>query len=161
MKISTKTGDEMMTSAVKRRVYKDDPLIECLGTIDELQVSLMNASHPLKDPRIQKQLKLLVERLFLLGADLINEESQNIDSVRDLEEEINYYEKLLPEQKSFLLPGRTPEGCQIHMARVIARRLERRVVSYGRKVKLRPEIFAYLNRISDLLYIYARAVEEL
>ena len=69
MKISTKTGDKMMTSAINRRVLKDDLVIECLGTLDELQANLMLASHYV-DEVVKEELEKLVKQLFL-GEDLL------------------------------------------------------------------------------------------
>jgi cob(I)alamin adenosyltransferase len=164
MKITTKTGDNMTTGAIYKRVYKDDPLIECLGTIDEFQANLMNATHLLKDPEIKRHLEYLVNKMFLFGEDLIKfDKTQNItfQEVNELEDRINHFEKALPEQHEFLLPGKTLESSVIHVARTIARRLERRVITYGREVKLRADLLAYINRLSDLLYIYARVTEEL
>lgn len=162
MKISTKTGDFKMTDAISKRVFKDDPLIECLGTIDELQVSIMHAFNQINNPDIKSHLEFIVQQLFSFGENLIRDTKKiNDQSVQDIEKRIEYYEKQLPEQKSFKLPGRTLESVLIHIARTVARRLERRVVTLGRTKELDPNIYAYINRLSDLLYIYARVVEEL
>ena len=161
MKISTKTGDKMMTSAINRRVLKDDLVIECLGTLDELQASLMLASHYV-DEVVKEELEKLVKQLFSLGEDLLKYQNENkitLDNLRDLENKIQEYEKKLSEQKDFILPGSNIASAHLHLARTVARRLERRIVSFGQTESLNEVIYAYINRLSDLLYIYARIME--
>ena len=161
MKISTKTGDKMMTSAINRRVLKDDLVIECLGTLDELQANLMLASHYV-DEVVKEELEKLVKQLFSLGEDLLKYQNENkitLDILRDLENKIQEYEKKLSEQKDFILPGSNIASAHLHLARTVARRLERRIVSFGQTESLNEVIYAYINRLSDLLYIYARIME--
>jgi cob(I)alamin adenosyltransferase len=161
MKISTKTGDKMMTSAINRRVLKDDLVIECLGTLDELQANLMLASHYV-DEVVKEELEKLVKQLFSLGEDLLKYQNENkitLDNLRDLENKIQEYEKKLSEQKDFILPGSNIASAHLHLARTVARRLERRIVSFGQTESLNEVIYAYINRLSDLLYIYARIME--
>src|SRR5690554_4697063 len=160
MKISTKTGDNKLTDAIFKRVYKDDPLIECVGTLDELQVSLMHAYNFVANEKIKNHLKSLVKKLFLFGEDLLRS-TKNINSkdVLEIEEKIQYYEEQLPEQKAFILPGKTPESSLLHISRTVTRRLERRIVTYGKGQNIDLNIYAFINRLSDLLYIYARVTE--
>ncbi|NLD25782.1 MAG: cob(I)yrinic acid a,c-diamide adenosyltransferase [Acholeplasmataceae bacterium] len=164
MKISTKSGDHIYTSSITSRVPKDDSLIESLGTLDELQASLMLASHYVRREGIRNDLHRLVQELFLLGQDLLQYEEVNHitkENLKQIESNIDAYEQMLPDQTSFILPGNNLPGSYLHLARTIARRLERRIISLGRKQDINPVIFAYINRISDLLYIYARTEEEL
>jgi|LSQX01.2.fsa_nt_gb cob(I)alamin adenosyltransferase len=161
MKISTRTGDFKMTDAMDKRVGKDDALIECLGTLDELQANLMHAHNLVRNSAIKTGLEALTQELFRFGEALILDGKKLGNEAEAIEEEIEFYEKKLPEQKGFILPGRTLASSQIHIARTVARRLERRVVTLGRSKDLDPTVFAYSNRLSDLLYLYARAEEEL
>jgi len=162
MKIATKTGDFKMTDTLSGRVRKDDPLIECLGTVDELQAHLMHARIVVKDPEIKTHLETLAWELFLLGGVLLDPEKRfGEEKTKALEEKIEIYEAKLPGQKGFKLPGRTETGSRLHIARTVARRLERRIVTLGRCREIDADVFAYVNRLSDLLYIYARAEEEL
>lgn len=164
MKISTKSGDNIFTSAVNRRVPKDDLVIECLGTLDELQAHLMLASQYVKRNEMREDLQRLVSELFLLGRDLLRYEAVTHikeENLARIESSIDAYERVLPEQTGFLLPGNNVPGAYLQVARTVARRLERRIVAYGRKEEIGAIIYAYINRISDLLYIYARAEEEL
>lgn len=150
-----------MTSAINRRVLKDDLVIECLGTLDELQASLMLASHYV-DEVVKEELEKLVKQLFSLGEDLLKHQNENkitLDNLRDLENKIQEYEKKLSEQKDFILPGSNIASAHLHLARTVARRLERRIVSFGQTESLNEVIYAYINRLSDLLYIYARIME--
>lgn len=151
----------MMTSAINRRVLKDDLVIECLGTLDELQANLMLASHYV-DEVVKEELEKLVKQLFSLGEDLLKHQNENkitLDNLRDLENKIQEYEKKLSEQKDFILPGSNIASAHLHLARTVARRLERRIVSFGQTESLNEVIYAYINRLSDLLYIYARIME--
>lgn len=150
-----------MTSAINRRVLKDDLVIECLGTLDELQANLMLASHYV-DEVVKEELEKLVKQLFSLGEDLLKYQNENkitLDNLRDLENKIQEYEKKLSEQKDFILPGSNIASAHLHLARTVARRLERRIVSFGQTESLNEVIYAYINRLSDLLYIYARIME--
>ena len=160
MKISTKTGDNKLTDAIFKRVYKDDPLIECVGTLDELQVSLMHAYNFVANEKIKNHLKSLVKKLFLFGEDLLRS-TKNINSkdVLEIEEKIQYYEEQLPEQKAFILPGKTPESSLLH----ISERLQKigKTTSLLKRTNIDLNIMLLLSRLSDLLYIYARVTEEL
>lgn len=160
MKIYTRTGDEMQTSVISKRVYKDDPLVECLGTIDELQAHLMLCSHYV-DQKKQDLLRHLASDLFSFSADLLKVGTPRLgDShVADLEKTIDDLSALIAPQTGFLLPGTTIANAQIHIARTIARRLERALVAYARKEETAPILLSYLNRLSDLLYVLARSVE--
>ena len=74
-----------------------------------------------------------MKKLFLFGEDLLRS-TKNINSkdVLEIEEKIQYYEEQLPEQKAFILPGKTPESSLLHISRTVTRRLERRIVTYGK-----------------------------
>lgn len=162
MKIYTKTGDDLTTSTITKRVYKDDEIIECIGTIDELSASLMVASNNTGKQEIKIILVDIVKDLFGLAADLLrfkDEIAITNDKVKKLEDLIDKYQEKLPSLTDFILPGTTISSSYLHLARTVARRLERRIVTYGRKENVNQEIFQYINRLSDLIFVLARYVE--
>ncbi|MCK9536283.1 MAG: cob(I)yrinic acid a,c-diamide adenosyltransferase [Bacilli bacterium] len=162
MKIYTKRGDDMKTDVIGHRVYKDDTIIECLGTIDELSVSIMIAAHHLMDHQIKEDLLMLVRSLrdFSVALLRIEEAVVTADTVANIEKSIDYYQNKLSPLIDFVLPGETLAGSYLHLSRTIARRLERRLITHGRKVNINKYIIQYANRLSDLLFVIARYTEE-
>ncbi len=137
MKIYTRTGDRGETGLYGgKRVPKDDPIIEALGSLDELNAMLGNLELPLD--KIQKDLQTI--------ASQIAGHKGKTPSVKRLENEIDRMEKDLPELHNFILP----KG-PVHLARAICRRAERRVVAVAA-----PGRAKYLNRLSDYLFVLAR-----
>ncbi|MGD9605622.1 MAG: cob(I)yrinic acid a,c-diamide adenosyltransferase [Bacilli bacterium] len=160
MKIYTRTGDEMQTSVITKRVYKNDALVECLGTIDELQAHLMLCTHYV-DQNKQVLFKKLATDLFSFSADLLKVGKMRLtqEHVKELETLIDEISLTIPKQTGFLLPGTTKANANIHISRTVARRLERALVTYALKEETSPVLLSYLNRFSDLLYVLARSVE--
>ncbi len=138
MKIYTKKGDFGETGLLGgRRVPKSDPIVEALGSIDELNAILGTLDNP-ELPRIQAELMLI--NSYIAGFKTA------IPDTGELEKSIDKMEIGLPKLTNFILP----KGL-LHMARAICRRAERRVVVAGFKIK-------YLNRLSDYLFVLARYV---
>lgn len=162
MKIYTKTGDMLTTSTIKDRVSKDDLIIECLGTIDEASSTIMLAANFVQKEDVKEILIELVKDLFDLSGDILkvkDRPSVNAIKVSRLEEWIDYYQERVPEIHGFILPGTTIACSHIHLARTVVRRLERRLVKYGKNNNLYSENFQYINRLSDLLFTLARYME--
>jgi cob(I)alamin adenosyltransferase len=162
MKIYTKQGDDGETGLVGgSRINKDDVRIEAYGTVDELCATIgIVRSSPLAAP-IEPILAEIQRDLFTLGAELASPESTaatriGTRHVGRLEEWIDRWDSELPSLRNFILPGGTPSAGFLHLARVICRRAERRVVSLARDAELSPEVIPYLNRLSDLLFVLAR-----
>ena len=147
------------------RVPKTHPRIEAYGTVDELNAQIGVA---LTMPDLPEQhaawLRHVQNDLFDVGADTSVPESP--DSGRErlrvipeqtawLEERCDEVNATLPKLKSFVLPGGTPAASQLHVCRTVCRRAERRAIACGDE--LNPEVVRYLNRLSDLLFILARA----
>ena len=169
-RIYTKTGDDGTTGLFGgERVRKDTLRIEAYGTVDELN-SLIGAvrGEPQVPADVDEILGTIQEQLFVLGADLATperKEGQNFsiprvmsDDLVCLESAIDKFEESLPPLKHFILPGGTPAGALLHVARTVARRGERLVVALFYQ---EPEIgelpMQYLNRLSDLLFVLARS----
>ncbi|HEY8849028.1 MAG TPA: cob(I)yrinic acid a,c-diamide adenosyltransferase [Thermoanaerobaculia bacterium] len=157
MKIYTRTGDSGETSLFGgSRVAKNDPRIEAYGTIDELNstVGVARASWP--SSPIDKQLGAIQSDLFDIGAHLAapgNDRFAGVEPrrIEELERAIDAMESELPPLTSFIIPGGSLAAAQLHVARTVCRRAERRVVALEDTATV-----AYLNRLSDYLFVAAR-----
>lgn len=166
MKIYTKTGDEGETGLFGGgRVPKDDPRVRAYGDVDELNAALGMAAAQAPDGFEAALLQTIQRDLFNIGAELATPDPAKLRSipigaagVGALEEAIDNYEEQLPPLKNFILPGGTPKACAFHVARTVCRRAERAVVLLSRDQQVNPLIIHYLNRLSDLLFVLARAV---
>jgi len=166
MKIYTRTGDAGETGLFGGvRVGKDDPRVEAYGTVDELN-SCLGVARTL-DPSTKTDAALLhiQSDLFTVGAELAcvpgKEDKLRLALVAEpditrLEGWIDEAEAPLAPLKNFVLPGGAPSAAELHRARTICRRAERRTLTAGRISTIRPELVIYLNRLSDLLFVLAR-----
>jgi cob(I)alamin adenosyltransferase len=168
LKIYTKAGDEGMTGLLgSRRVPKDDLRIEAYGTIDELNAVLGLARAQAIDGGSDALLGRLQDDLFLVGSALADpnpkgpfHESITAEHTLHLEAQIDALEAELPPLSRFILPGGTPGAAHVHLARTVCRRGERLVVKLGHQPgeHVAAPLLVYLNRLSDLLFVLARAV---
>lgn len=169
MKIYTKTGDLGMTSTVTgQRISKSNLRIKANGQVDELNSIIGIASSMIDYGKVKEMLFRVQNELFDLGADISNNSTRNNiqyllkdKSIKKLEDEIDQLSEELSELKNFILPGGSPEGAYLHLARVVCRRAERDVVALHIVENLNPEIIMYLNRLSDWLFTVARYVNKL
>lgn len=165
-KVYTRTGDDGTTAlGGGSRVGKDSPRIAAYGTVDELnsQIGLALASGVNDD--ITASLRSIQNDLFHLGSDLcVPEEEKERRPVPSIEERhvaaleslMDRLSEELPPLENFILPGGAPGAAQLHVARTICRRAERHVVSLAAEVEVDPVVLAYLNRLSDFLFVAAR-----
>jgi cob(I)alamin adenosyltransferase len=167
-RIYTRTGDDGETSLGDgRRVSKTDALVEAFGSVDELNSTLGVALTAADLPTgIRPVLEELQNELFDLGADVSvpvdptdKRERLRIrhDRVERLERLCDEFNAELPDLRSFVLPGGTEAAAHLHFARTVCRRAERAAVIAARQRNVNPLALAYLNRLSDLLFILARA----
>ena len=169
MKIYTKTGDKGTTSLIYgQRVAKNDIRVEAYGTCDETNSMIGLALSYLKNENFQG--KEIIENvyhkiqtnLFHVGAELATPQGKEVkwklaaSEISQLEKQIDDWDVTLPGLTNFILPGGHPAGAAFHVARTIVRRAERCAVSLGEEVN--PLVLAYLNRLSDLLFVTARYV---
>ncbi len=169
MKIYTKTGDKGETSLFGgKRVPKDALRIETYGTVDELN-SLLGV---IRAMRVGQSVDRILEKtqndLFILGADLAAPNGKKLKSsavprigksnISALEKAIDGIQPRLSPLREFILPGGTLAASYFHLARSVCRRAERLAVRLARAESISPQILAYLNRLSDLLFILARWV---
>jgi len=161
-KIYTRTGDDGTTGLGDgSRTAKDSARVEAYGTVDEtnsaIGVVLASASLP---ARVRDCLTEVQHDLFELGGELcIPGHSAVTQAFIDrLESDLDGFNDDLPRLKEFILPGGGPAAAACHLARTIARRAERRVLTLSQTEDVRPEAIKYLNRLSDLLFVVARVL---
>lgn len=159
-KIYTRKGDDGYTTMGKKRVPKDDLLVETLGTLDELNCVIgLIVAFKIKDENIEDSLTHIQNELFNLGGELYLPEQMvmTAEKVSALEKTLDAWNKTLPPLKEFLLPRGNPKSAACHLARAICRRTERCLVKLHQSQPLHnPEILRYLNRLSDVLFVAAR-----
>ena len=168
MKIYTKTGDEGETSLFDNsRVSKADARVDAYGEVDELNACLGAARAAGVDRDIAESLEAIQKDLFAVGARLADPSARIAGRVTKavvtgadierLEQTIDRLETELSPLRRFILPGGSPPGALLHLARTVCRRAERRVVGLGPGAA-DGGVIVYLNRLSDLLFVMARAV---
>ena len=167
MRIYTKTGDSGQTSLFdKSRVAKSHPRVEAYGEVDELNACLGAARAAAAPGDLDEALEAIQRQLFAIGARLADPSAriasrvekvavQSAD-VERLEKWIDGFEAELPPLRRFILPGGSVCGAWLHLSRTVCRRAERRVVGLGEGA-VEPIVVVYLNRLSDLLFVMARA----
>lgn len=169
MKIYTKTGDKGSTSLIYgERVPKTDPRVDAYGTCDEANSMIGLAMSYLKNETIEGKTEIIEifhriqTTLFHVGAELATPTGKEVkwsisnDDITQLEQAIDLWDSKLPPLSNFILPGGHPAGSALHVARTIVRRGERKAVAIGENVN--PLAIAYLNRLSDFLFVAARYV---
>lgn len=170
MKIYTRTGDSGSTGLFGGpRVSKDDARIEAYGTVDELNAALGIARASGLSKVIDQELMQIQNELFAMGAELATPDPEGQGTrvlgpvhIHRIEQWIDRHEDQLPPLRSFILPAGNQTACHLHLARGICRRAERRVITLGRQsgVTVSADLVIYLNRLSDLLFVLSRAVNQ-
>ena len=167
MKIYTKTGDDGKTSLFDNsRVWKSNNRIMSYGAVDELNSAVGIALTLDENTILSKVLSQIQNNLFVVGSDLANPDMEN-QKIRTTKEMIEYLEECidmldneLTELDSFILPGGSMLSSVLHLARTIARRAETHVVELSQEGKVTDNVFIYLNRLSDLLFVMARTANK-
>ena len=170
-RVYTKTGDKGMTSLIGgKRVLKSNKRVSAFGQVDELNVAVGSCLVKLKRMNNADLLDLnnilisIQNQLFNLGnmlaVDIGNKIKDmpkiDIDSVDELEKNINYYNKSLSELYSFVLPGGNELSIRFHLVRVKCRKVERFIVKILDDESIDLIIVKYLNRMSDLFFVLSR-----
>lgn len=164
--IYTRTGDRGTTSLVGgKRIDKHSSRIEAYGTIDELNAHLgLISSHPHIGDNERQFIIALQSHLFDIGSYLACDPDGDIQlpsgvtpqRLDNLEKEIDRLNACVPQIKNFTLPTGTPLAATCHVARTVCRRAERRITALAAEAPVAPEVSAYINRLSDFLYILSR-----
>ena len=167
-RIYTRKGDDGTTGLVGgSRVSKAAPRMAAVGDVDEANSAIGLAVVTLGQGREADLLRLIQNDMFDLGADLATPISDDepawalriiAPQVTRLEREIDAMNAALPALDSFVLPGGSAASGAIHLARAVVRRAERSAVAAAQEVALNRHALAYLNRLSDLLFVLARHV---
>ena len=161
-KITTRTGDGGSTGLGDgSRISKTSARIHAIGDVDELNswIGLLAASLP-SDHDLQDLLKQIQNDLFDLGGELAvpGFNGFNAQALSDLEQQQKALNEQLPPLKDFILPGGNQAAAHCHLARAVCRRAERALVELGIQDDTNPLLLAYLNRLSDTLFIAARVL---
>jgi len=171
-KIYTKTGDDGTTALVGgERRSKHDPRVAAYGTVDETNAAIGFARIHVAaaSPAVDAMLAAIQNDLFDLGADLATPQAEaparealrvTAAQAARLEAEIDALNANLAPLRSFVLPGGTPGAAALHVARTIARRAERLIVELAEREQVSREALVYFNRLSDFLFVAARAVND-
>lgn len=164
-KVYTKTGDKGQTSLFTgERVDKDCLRVETYGIIDELEAHMGVARAIVESEELKNEIYGLQRMLWLLMADLasLNKEAHiKEEQVLELETIIDTYDARLEPLARFLVSGDTPGSAALHVARTITRRAERAMWRLSKTEPVHESNIRFLNRLSDLCFILARAESEL
>jgi cob(I)alamin adenosyltransferase len=167
VKIYTGRGDEGMTDLRDMsRVSKTSPRIEAYGTVDEAN-SVIGTIRPSGYDDVDERLETIQNHLHVVQADFANPDADDEDAphlreehVEVLEEWMDAFDEELDPLQSFILPGGSEPGAALHHARAVVRRAERRSVELASKEPINETAVAYLNRLSDALFVFARLVNK-
>lgn len=167
MKAYTGTGDKGETGLYGgTRVGKNNLRVEAYGAVDELNSHIGVARALVKDEKLSEVLKHVQEDLFVLGGDLANElvnakipriEKSHLESLERITDQLN---SELPLLRRFILPGGSLAGAQLHVARAVCRRAERRIVALTKTESVNPNIPPFVNRLSSFLFVLAREINQ-
>ncbi len=162
-RIYTRGGDKGKTGlADGSRVDKYHPRIEALGDVDELNSLLGCVLASREVDATTELLRRIQNDLFDLGGELAVNTPEYVVIVADtidwLEQALESINESLPPLEEFILPGGKPDAAQLHLARTVCRRAERRLVELAAAETVNPQAVAYLNRLSDLLFVLARSL---
>lgn len=170
MKIYTKTGDKGETSLFGgKRVRKDNLRVEAYGSIDETNAFIGFARAAIHEGSsgsrevlnyIDSVLEPVQHKLFAIGAALAGSDDPKYDveegDIEFLEKSIDRMDEQVQPIKAFILPFGTDLSARLHLARVISRNAERRIVALSQSEQVSPNLLAYTNRLSDFLFTLAR-----
>ncbi len=171
-KLYTKAGDSGQTALFGGgRVPKDHPRVEAYGSVDELNSTLGVAVAFLRQRRLIAALQSIQNELFNIGSELASETGGRAAElgrlflepeakIAELERLIDEYDAKVPPLRTFILPSGSQAGALLHLCRTVCRRAERAVVRLARQEPVNPTVLAYLNRLSDLLFVLARYVNK-
>jgi cob(I)alamin adenosyltransferase len=165
MKIYTKGGDKGQTQIYADKVIrlnKDDQVLECYGTLDELNAHVGLLSSYVEQAHAQSsiaaQLAPIQQALFQIGFAVSASTKLSQQDVANLEQQIDQLQLTLPEQVSFILPGGCIAASQAHVCRTVARRAERELVALLEHHPVPEVCLQFINRLSDYLFVVARTL---
>lgn len=169
-RIYTRAGDKGETGLLSgERIEKDDPQVEAYGTVDELN-TVLGIAKIHSSRRIADYIHDIQEHLFYVNAELafnpdsLTEQNKMMQSPRKINsKDVEHLENIadalseeMPLLKNFVIPGGTKSAAFLHLSRAICRRAERRIITFSRDHRINPELIKYVNRLSDLLFVFSR-----
>ena len=166
MAIYTKKGDKGETGLLGgSRISKDSLKVSCYGTLDEANAALGIAYSQIDNSEIKGIIRKIQKQLFVVGAELASDErgkdllqdKVTKSDITELEEVIDKFEQKLGPLHEFIIPGDTIASANLHLSRAIIRRAERLIVELAKDSSIRDEVMQYVNRLSDSLFMLARA----
>ena len=167
VKIYTKTGDDGTTGIQNgTRISKSDSRIQAYGMVDEINSCLGVILSKIDEKDLKNLITKIQNDLFVVGSDLSNPNLKNTQNrvndemIMTLEENIDKLENNLSPITNFILPGGHEIAALIHVSRSITRRAETFVISLSEKEKISANCMIYLNRLSDLLFVIARTINQ-
>ena len=168
-RIYTRTGDKGTTALFGgSRVEKDNLRVEVYGSIDEVISSMGVAYSFIQDEELKNEIAYIQKQLFVLGAELASDE-KGLKNLKEIiqQNDIDELEKIIDKYmgkaalfKGFVTPGKSTASAMLHVARTVARRAERAIITLNRENQVREEIKKYVKRQTDALYAMARFEEE-
>lgn len=178
-RIYTRTGDDGTTSLVGgHRISKNSPVIETIGTLDELNALIGVVCSYELPPKVDKYLHKIQKQLFTIGKIIATPADENPSlvepvpaepaeedeltrlcrSLDEWESSIDLLDAQVPPLQHFILPGGSKAGAHLHLARTVARRTERRCIALIGTVREADSVARFMNRLSDVLFVLARFV---
>lgn len=164
--VYTRTGDRGTTSLVGgSRVPKTHVRLEAYGTVDELNAQLGLLATYLSDEHDRQFVQQVQHKLFAIGSHLATDREKSApgeashfapESVEAMEREIDRLDGMLPPLSAFVLPGGSRGAAVCHVCRTVCRRAERRILALSEQADVSPELLAYVNRLSDYLFVLSR-----
>lgn len=169
MKVYTRKGDSGETGLYGgSRISKNSIKVDTYGNIDESAAFIGAARALVKDKKIKNILYKIQEKFLVIGAYLASDkngitklkEKIEMSDIENLEKIMDEYSKNLLPLYKFIIPGENIESAALHVARTVVRRSERKIVALKERDEVAPEILKYVNRVSDILFVLARVVED-
>lgn len=169
MKVYTRKGDSGETGLYGgSRISKNSIKVDTYGNIDESAAFIGAARALIKDKEIKDILYKIQEKFLVIGAYLASDkngitklkEKIEISDIENLEKIMDEYSKNLLPLYKFIIPGENIESATLHVARTVVRRSERKIVALKERDEVAPEVLKYVNRVSDILFVLARVVED-
>jgi cob(I)alamin adenosyltransferase len=169
-RIYTRAGDKGETGLLSGdRIGKDDPRVEAYGTVDELN-TVLGIAKVYSSKKIAEHIHNIQQILFYVNAELAfnpgssieegmaipNLKKINAKDVEHLEYIADQLSEEMPLLKNFVIPGGTKAASFLHLSRAVCRRAERRILAFSRDYSVNPELIKYINRLSDLLFVFSR-----
>jgi len=169
IKVYTKTGDKGSTTLYGgTKVKKCSERVEAYGCVDEANAFIGFAAASLHQPVLVDLLRLCQKKLIVLSSELASDDrGRRLLKERITEDDVVFLEKAIDEisavlapNTAFIVPGQTLDSAVLHLARTAVRRAERAVVRVQGATEISASVLVFLNRLSDLLFVMSRAVDE-